>query len=191
MIQGMSILTEIVSLEHLFEESKYYSYCWCDILGEDEDQDNQHLKSDLKTISICLLSLTDQFCRLDDRKYIVYFLSWKLVSLLNHIQDYFLALCSIFSSSLFILFNNIKLLLDLSTSIRPISPLGMAYRLCVNHIKSEVAQLCLTLWDPMDHSLPRSSVHGIFQARVLVWVATSFSRVVTLSLILKKDHKNK
>ena len=37
-------------------------------------------------------------------------------------------------------------------------------------------QLCPTLCDPMDCSLPRSSVHGIFQARVLEWVTTSFSR---------------
>ena len=35
----------------------------------------------------------------------------------------------------------------------------------------EVAQSCLTLRDPMDHSLPGSSVHGIFQARVLEWGA--------------------
>ena len=41
--------------------------------------------------------------------------------------------------------------------------------------ESEVAQLCLTLSDPMDHSLPGSSVHGIFQARVLEWVAIAFS----------------
>ena len=41
---------------------------------------------------------------------------------------------------------------------------------------SEVTQLCLTLRDPMDCSLPGSSVHGIFQARVLEWVAISFSR---------------
>ena len=42
---------------------------------------------------------------------------------------------------------------------------------------SEVAQSCLTLCHPMDcRSLPRSSVHGIFQARVLEWVAISFSR---------------
>ena len=41
---------------------------------------------------------------------------------------------------------------------------------------SEVAQLCLTLSDPMDCGLPGSSVHGIFQARVLEWVAISFSR---------------
>ena len=42
---------------------------------------------------------------------------------------------------------------------------------------SEVAQSCLTLRHPMDcRSLPRSSVHGIFQARVLEWVAISFSR---------------
>ena len=42
--------------------------------------------------------------------------------------------------------------------------------------ESEVAQSCLTHCDPMDCSLPGSSVHGIFQARVLEWVAISFSR---------------
>ena len=40
--------------------------------------------------------------------------------------------------------------------------------------ESEVAQLCLTLRDPMDCSLPGSSVHEIFQARVLEWVAIAF-----------------
>ena len=40
---------------------------------------------------------------------------------------------------------------------------------------SEVAQSCLTLCDPMDCSLPGSSIHGILQARVLEWVAISFS----------------
>ena len=39
----------------------------------------------------------------------------------------------------------------------------------------EVAQLCLTFSDPMDCSLPGSSVHGIFQARVLEWGAIAFS----------------
>ena len=41
--------------------------------------------------------------------------------------------------------------------------------------ESEVAQSCPTLCDPMDCSLPGSSIHGIFQARVLEWVAISFS----------------
>ena len=41
--------------------------------------------------------------------------------------------------------------------------------------ESEVAQLCPTLSDPMDCSLPGSSVHGIFQARVLGWGAIAFS----------------
>ena len=41
--------------------------------------------------------------------------------------------------------------------------------------ESEVVQLCLTLSDPMDCSLPDSSVHGIFQARVLEWGAIAFS----------------
>ena len=42
--------------------------------------------------------------------------------------------------------------------------------------ESEVAQSCPTLCNPMDCSLPGSSVHEIFQARVRVWVAISFSR---------------
>ena len=41
--------------------------------------------------------------------------------------------------------------------------------------ESEVAQSCQTLCNPMDCSLPGSSVHGIFQARVLEWVAIAFS----------------
>ena len=42
--------------------------------------------------------------------------------------------------------------------------------------ESEVAQSCLTPSDPMDWSLPGSSIHGIFQARVLEWGAIAFSR---------------
>ena len=41
--------------------------------------------------------------------------------------------------------------------------------------ESEVAQSGLTLRDPMDCSLPGSSVHGISQARVLEWIAIAFS----------------
>ena len=41
---------------------------------------------------------------------------------------------------------------------------------------SEVAQLCLTLGDPMDYNPPGSSIRGIFEARVLEWVAIFFSR---------------
>ena len=41
--------------------------------------------------------------------------------------------------------------------------------------ESEVAQSCPTLGDPMDCSLPGSSVHGISQARVLEWGAIAFS----------------
>ena len=43
-------------------------------------------------------------------------------------------------------------------------------------MKSEVAQSCPTLCSPVDCSLPGSSIHGIFQARVLEWGAISFSR---------------
>ena len=46
--------------------------------------------------------------------------------------------------------------------------------------ESEIAQSCLTLSDPMDCSPPGSSVHGIFQARVLEWVAIAFSMMNSL-----------
>ena len=44
--------------------------------------------------------------------------------------------------------------------------------------ESEVAQLCPAPSDPMDCSLPGSSVHGIFQARVLEWGAIAFSKAM-------------
>ena len=47
--------------------------------------------------------------------------------------------------------------------------------------ESEVAQLCPTLSDPMDCSLPGSSIHGIFQARVLEWGAIAFSETTVYS----------
>ena len=53
-------------------------------------------------------------------------------------------------------------------------------------VKSEsaVAQSCPTLSDPMDCSPPGSSIHGIFQARVLEWGATAFSNFVSRDLFL-------
>ena len=50
--------------------------------------------------------------------------------------------------------------------------------------ESEVAQSCPTLSDPMDCSLAGSSIHGIFQARVLEWGAIAFSEYKSL-----KDRK--
>ena len=46
--------------------------------------------------------------------------------------------------------------------------------------ESEVAQSCPTLSDPMDYSPPGSSIHGIFQARVLEWGAIAFSDMLLL-----------
>ena len=43
--------------------------------------------------------------------------------------------------------------------------------------ESEVTQSCPTLSDPMDCSLPGSTIHGIFQARVLEWAAIAFSNI--------------
>ena len=45
--------------------------------------------------------------------------------------------------------------------------------------ESEVTQLCLTLRDPMDCSLPGSSIHGIFQAALLEWGAIVFSKEIS------------
>ena len=47
---------------------------------------------------------------------------------------------------------------------------------CLHESESEVTQSCWTLWDPMDCSLPGSSLHGILQAKILEWVAISLSR---------------
>ena len=50
--------------------------------------------------------------------------------------------------------------------------------------ESEAAQSCPTLSDPMDCSLPSSSIHGIFQARVLEWGAIAFFSANVLYLFL-------
>ena len=55
-----------------------------------------------------------------------------------------------------------------------IEPPGKPFIFLVT-LKVSVAQSCPTVCDPMDCSLPGSSVHGIFQARILEWVAISFS----------------
>ena len=51
--------------------------------------------------------------------------------------------------------------------------------------ESEIAQLCLTPSDPMDCSPPGSSIHGIFQAKVLEWGAIAFSKMQYLDAISK------
>ena len=58
---------------------------------------------------------------------------------------------------------------------------GCHFLLQCMKVKSEreVAQSCLTLSKPMDCSLPGSSIHGIFQARVLEWGAIAFSEIQT------------
>ena len=77
----------------------------------------------------------------------------------------------------------------LSTTLRPWdSPskntgVGCHFLLQCMKVKSEseVAQSCPTFCDPMDYSLPGSSVHGIFQARVLEWGAIAFSYYFSLA----------
>ena len=52
---------------------------------------------------------------------------------------------------------------------------GLPFPSPMHESESEVTQSCPTLRDPMDCSLPGSSIHGIFQARVLEWGAIAFS----------------
>ena len=57
--------------------------------------------------------------------------------------------------------------------------------------ESEIAPPCHTLSDPMDCTLPGSSVHGIFQARVLEWGAIAFSSGFPYFLQFKSEFSNK
>ena len=65
----------------------------------------------------------------------------------------------------------------------------MYYNLFVE-VKMLVSQLCPTLCNPMDCSLPGSSVRGIHQARILEWVAMPSSRGAFLYMILYGDGSN-
>ena len=64
--------------------------------------------------------------------------------------------------------------IPLPTPLPPL-PSPLQY-LSLLFVRAKSLQSCLTLCDPMDCSPPGSSVHGIFQARILEWVAISFSR---------------
>ena len=57
------------------------------------------------------------------------------------------------------------------------------------HVCAKLLQLCLTLCDPMDCSLPVSSAHGILQARILEWVVLLGWRMVENLKLGKGDRK--
>ena len=58
--------------------------------------------------------------------------------------------------------------------------------------ESEVAQSCLILRNPLDYSLPGSSVHGSFQARVLEWVTSAFSNIhIYMRFIIYHDSESR
>ena len=73
-----------------------------------------------------------------------------------------------------------------SDDILGLPRMGCHFLLQCMKVKSEreVAQSCLTLRDPVDCSLPGSSVHGIFQARVVEWGAIVFSGVPSSSVFI-------
>ena len=66
--------------------------------------------------------------------------------------------------------------------LKEINSEGLMLKLKLQYLAAAAAaakslQSCLTLWDPMDYSLPGFSIHGILQARTLEWVAISFSNI--------------
>ena len=61
---------------------------------------------------------------------------------------------------------------------------GLPFPSAMQESESEVTQSSLTLSDPMDCSLPGSSTHGIFQARVLEWGAIAFFKSYEVSIII-------
>ena len=69
--------------------------------------------------------------------------------------------------------------------LRMMLAVGLSYVafIMLRFVHAKSLQLCLTLCDPMDHSLPGSSVHGILQARILEWVAISFSNYIEVSFL--------
>ena len=64
----------------------------------------------------------------------------------------------------------------LQADVLPSEPPGKPFRHTAATVAAKSLQSCPTLSDPMDCSLQGSSVHGIFQVRVLEWIAISFSR---------------
>ena len=60
------------------------------------------------------------------------------------------------------------------TSYNIVKP-SFKLKMCA-HVSARSLQSCLTLYNPMDYSSPGSSVHGIFHARILEWVAMPSSR---------------
>ena len=108
-----------------------------------------------------------------------YFLLWEILKF--HFQfDIHLALCSL-PFHIFVIWKGNHCL---DTIRKPI----IKCSLCLREREREVAQSCLTLRDAMDCSPPGSSVHGIFQARVLEWGAIAFSDVLMESYNMIKNH---
>ena len=77
---------------------------------------------------------------------------------------------------------------DCSHKIKRCLFLGRKAMINLSENESEVAQSCTTLSNPMDCSLPGSSVHRIFQARVLEWGAIAFSHDKPRQCIKKQRH---
>ena len=93
------------------------------------------------------------------------------------------SLCSDYSLQTFTLWINSHTFYVCAQSCHPFAATWMDLEITISNLMFAAAaaaakslQLCPTLCDPIDGSPPGSSVHGIFQARILEWVATPFSQ---------------
>ena len=90
----------------------------------------------------------------------------RVLEILDRINNQLLVLKSILPGELVPLFSYVNLALPVSCPLDQVAVL---------HLSCSVAQLCPTVCDPTDCNPPGSSVHGILQARILEWVAISFT----------------
>ena len=175
--------------EHCLPGKEHYIFCsqqtsWPGLLG------NEYRKEEINTSSL----ETDQKQEMFDFTFSPFSIkeAWILIQarwffgtqicLLSESSHYSLPqqLISRFTGRLCALQNSLDLITGSEVAKTFISFL-LLWSLGITHcilfeMKVLVAQLCLTLYDPMDCSLPGSSAHGILQARILEWVAIPFSR---------------
>ena len=108
-----------------------------------------------------------------DRKYAWLVLDPKIMHLVPPLVYYLLVLWCIFFSSIYFYWSSVALLCYYSFCCRA---KWISYMYTYEKVQVLVAWSCPTLCDPMDHSPPGSSVHGILQARILEWLAILFPK---------------
>ena len=146
---------------HLYTRlTSLYTWNWHNIVNQ--------LHSN-KNLKIKILILKTGILKNKRSSNLYHFHSYEAIWTNFHTVTHFFFLCDLPVWFIFLLF------LSFETSLFSSSMAGTHYT-SVSDTMSEVAQPYPTLCNPMDCSLPGSSVHGIFQAIILEWIPISFSR---------------